>query len=225
MTRVDRAAWYAIVAAVLLFSGVSARSSAQDAAKIATQGNGQGGAPCQSCHQPNGSGQAAAGFPRLAGLNASYLLQQLNAFAKGTRDNPVMKLQADALTDSQRAEMAAYFSQMPPVGTSAANAASFPDPAHIGETLATRGRWSKQIPACEQCHGPGGVGVGGSFPPLVGQSANYLATQLKAFRKGSRHNDPMGLMRHLSQSLSDQDIDAVSHWFAEQPFPSSEPRP
>ena len=222
--RIDRWRGYAIAAAALLMAA-TLPAAAQDAATIAAQGNGKGAAPCQTCHAPDGSGQASGGFPRLAGQNEAYLQAQLEDFASGARDNPVMKLQASALTEDERKALATYFSKMPAVATpDAAGTTPFADPDHVGETLATRGRWSKQVPACEQCHGPGGMGVGANFPPLAGQSANYLASQLKAFRSGSRHNDPMGLMRTISQSLSDQDIDAVAHWFAAQPFPPKESR-
>ncbi len=223
--RIDRWRGYAIAAAALSMTA-ALPAAAQDAATIAAQGNGKGAAPCQTCHAPDGSGQASGGFPRLAGQNAAYLQAQLEAFASGTRDNPVMKLQASALTGEERKALATYFSTMPAVATpDAAGTTPFADPERLGETLATRGRWSKQVPACEQCHGPGGMGVGANFPPLAGQSANYLASQLRAFRSGSRHNDPMGLMRHIAQSLGDQDIDAVAHWFAAQPFPPKESRP
>jgi len=222
--RIDRWRGYAIAAAALLMAA-TLPAAAQDAATIAAQGNGKGAAPCQTCHAPDGSGQASGGFPRLAGQNEAYLQAQLEDFASGARDNPVMKLQASALTEEERKALATYFSKMPAVATpDAAGTTPFADPDHVGETLATLGRWSKQVPACEQCHGPGGMGVGANFPPLAGQSANYLASQLKAFRSGSRHNDPMGLMRNISQSLSDQDIDAVAHWFAAQPFPPKESR-
>lgn len=210
----------------LLACGLAGAVAAQDAASIAAQGNGKGAAACQSCHEVDGSGQAQAGFPRLAGLDALYLQRQLDAFAAGARDNPVMKVEAGALTGQEREAMAVYFSRMPAVATPAVpQATPLVDPDHLGETLATRGRWSLQVPACAQCHGPGGVGVGTNFPPLAGQSATYLAAQLKAFRQGTRHNDPMGLMRHVSQSLSDHDIDAVAHWFAAQPLPARESRP
>lgn len=223
--RIDRWRRCAVAVAALLMGG-TLPAMAQDAATIAAQGNGKGAAPCQTCHAPDGGGQASGGFPRLAGENAAYLQAQLDAFASGTRDNPVMKLQASALTEAERKALAIYFSKMPAVATpDAAGSTPFADPEHLGETLATRGRWSKQVPACEQCHGPGGVGVGADFPPLAGQSANYLAAQLKAFGSGSRHNDPMGLMRHIAQSLGDRDIDAVAHWFAAQPFPPKESRP
>lgn len=69
-------------------------SSAREAAivqgrQIATQGTATGVAPCASCHGARGEGAAA--FPRLAGTGQSYLRAQLDAFAEGSRKNPVMQ--------------------------------------------------------------------------------------------------------------------------------------
>lgn len=191
---------------------------AKDASTIASQGNGRGAAPCQACHGAEGGGQADSGFPRLAGLDAAYLRRQLDALATGTRDNPVMKPVASGLSEEERQAMADYYSRMPVPSNSAATA---PPADGVGAELALRGRWSRQVPACEQCHGPGGVGVGEHFPPLAGQPASYLATQLKAFRQGTRRNDPQELMRHLSKALDDRDIQAVADWFAAQPVPAN----
>jgi hypothetical protein len=46
----------------------------------------------------DGSGQPDVGVPRLAGLTASYLLDQLNYFAAGTRQNTAMGPYARMLT-------------------------------------------------------------------------------------------------------------------------------
>ena len=46
-----------------------------------------------------------------------------------------------------------------------------------------RGAWERNIPECVACHGPAGMGVGASFPPLAGQSAQYLGAQLNAWRR------------------------------------------
>jgi cytochrome c553 len=83
--------------------------------------------------------------------------------------------------------------------------------------LATRGRWSKQVPACIACHGPQGVGVGAQFPPLAGQPAMYIANQLRDWQAGTRKNDPLDMMRRISLALDAPDITAVSEWFAAQP--------
>ncbi len=100
-------------AAVLLLGATSEGVLASDAATIAAQGNGKGMAPCQPCHGADGGGQVAGGFPRLAGLNAAYLRRQLDAFATGTRESPVMKPIASALSAEERQAMAEYFSKLP----------------------------------------------------------------------------------------------------------------
>ena len=93
-----------------------------------------------------------------------------------------------------------------------------PTENNLGERLAERGIWSKQVPGCVQCHGPHGVGVGANFPPLAGQSAFYIANQLHAWQNGTRCNDPLGLMRHVALALNQKDIQAVAEWFAAQPI-------
>lgn len=41
-------------------------------------------------------------FPRLAGVSTAYLRSQLEAFASGTRKNPIMQPIAQALSPEQR---------------------------------------------------------------------------------------------------------------------------
>ncbi|HET6804069.1 MAG TPA: c-type cytochrome [Frateuria sp.] len=190
---------------------------ATSAQALVSQGNGRGAPPCQSCHGADGAGQAAAGFPRLAGLDAAYLARQLADYAGGTRADAVMQPIARALSGDERQAVAAYYGRlpMPTIRQAPRPAANGP-----GATLATRGRWSRRLPACEQCHGPGGVGVGPHFPPLAGQPAAYIQAQLKAWRRGTRRNDPLQLMQHVSRALSDGDMAAVAQWFAAQPLPA-----
>jgi len=213
--------------AAALFAAALFVTSAQatDAATIARQGNGKGAAPCMACHGQDGGGQAVAGNPRLAGLNAAYLRKQLDDFANGSRNSPLMQPSATALNDDERAALAFYYSKLP-LPPALARPATAPPPADsIGAVLATRGAWNRGIPACVQCHGPHGVGVGAHFPPLAGQPAAYIEMQLKAWQQGRRHNDPLQLMQHLSAGLSTQDIQAVATWFAAQPLPAPETAP
>ena len=191
---------------------------AVDAAAITTQGNGKGAAPCMACHGADGGGQAAAGNPRLAGLDAVYLQKQLDDFASGTRASPVMQATATALDEDERQALAMYYSKLPLPPTLAKPTTPLPAADSVGAVLATRGRWSSNVPACVQCHGPAGVGVGAHFPPLAGQPAAYIVAQLKAWQQGARRNDPLQLMQHLSSALSGQDIRAVAEWFAAQPL-------
>lgn len=195
-----------------------------DGAAIAKTGSGAAQA-CQTCHGPAGEGIAQAGFPRLASLGAPYLQRQLAAFADGTRVSAVMMPIAKALSVADRAEVSAYYAALPAPAAaatalptaSAAAAAAAPASAAVGTTLATRGRWADQLPACEQCHGPGGRGVGPDFPPLAGQSATYLASQLTAWKAGARPPGPLGLMAVVAQKLSEAEVRAVAGHYAALP--------
>ncbi|WP_266169243.1 c-type cytochrome [Dyella subtropica] len=189
----------------------SACAGSPDGATLATQGNGRGAAPCAACHGADGGGQTASGYPRLAGLPAEYLRKQLEDFASGIRGNAVMQPVATALNADERATLTAYYASLQPPPAAPTTASS-----SAGPVLADRGRWPQGLPACDQCHGPGGVGVGNSFPPLAAQPASYLANQLRAWQHGTRKNDPLELMRGVAAKLSAADIDAVTAWYAAQ---------
>ena len=193
-----------------------------DGASIAKNGMGAAQA-CQTCHGVAGEGIAQAGFPRLASLGAPYLQRQLDAFAAGTRVNAVMMPIAKALSAADRTAVSAYYAALPIPATPAtalpaAPASPVPSrPTGVGAILATRGRWADTLPACEQCHGPDGRGVGPDFPALAGQSASYLANQLAAWKTGARPPGPMGLMAVVAKKLSDAEVSAVAEHFASLP--------
>lgn len=188
---------------------LAASAFAADPATIARSG-ASGLAPCASCHGAAGEGQAS--FPRLAGMDAGYLARQLDAFASGERASAVMAPVANALAPDDREALAQYYAGLP---VPAPAPRGEPDP--LGARLALHGAWDKGVPACVQCHGPGGRGVGAAFPAIAAQPAGYIASQLKAFRDGQRTNDPLQLMRTPAVRLTDAEIDAVARWFSTQP--------
>ncbi len=73
---------------------------------------------CALCHYPNGQGRTENG--QLAGLAETYILQQLQAFADGTRrsadrrkaNTNEMAMIAASLGDEERKQAAAYFASM-----------------------------------------------------------------------------------------------------------------
>lgn len=170
-----------LLAAAALLAGHAHADDATLGKTIATQGTTTGVAACIGCHGSQGEGNAAAGFPRLAGTNAAYLSAQLAAFADGSRQNPVMQPLSKLLTPHERDAVSAYFAS---------------------------------LPACAQCHGPGGLGVGTAFPPLAGQPVAYIAGQLNGWKHGTRPPGPMALMPAIAGKLSDADIDAVAAYYA-----------
>lgn len=202
----------AIALSLLLASAVPV--GAVDPAAIARSGNGTVAA-CATCHGQDGGGQAS--FPRLAGMNAAYLRKQLQDYADGRRTHAVMQPIATSLTPAEREAMAGYYAALPVPPALRGRAPPVATLGDAGARLATRGKWSEGVPACVQCHGPGGGGVGEAFPAIAGQPAGYIAAQLAAWQAGTRKNDPLELMRHLSARLSRAEVQAVSEWFARQP--------
>jgi cytochrome c553 len=190
-------------------------------ATIAAKGSAGGAVACVSCHGAKGEGNAAAGFPRLAGLNAHYIEAQLDNFADGKRQNPVMAPIAKQLTASERKAVAAYYGALPTAKVVAVVDESALKTGDTGAWLAVRGRWDDNLPACVQCHAPGGVGVGTAFPALAGQPAAYLAAQLHAFKSGARPGGPLDLMTVIAKRLSDADVMAVANHFGGVPSPAS----
>jgi cytochrome c553 len=169
--------------------------------------------PCEACHGEHGEGVAAAHVPRLTGQSAEYLKKQLDDYAAGTRDNPIMQNFAKALSKEQRAQFAMRYALMsapipPPLKT--------PNTHQLarGHQLAFQGDEQRRVPACNGCHGPDGVGVLHAAPYLAGQSADYLASALKTFQQGTRKNDAGELMRSVAKQLNDDDVAAVSSYYA-----------
>jgi len=65
---------------------------------------------CMGCHGPSGNSAMPDMFPRLAGLEEAYLNEQLQAFRSGERANATMQSMANALSDDDIANLAAYLS-------------------------------------------------------------------------------------------------------------------
>jgi thiosulfate dehydrogenase len=166
-----------------------------------------------SCHGTDGSGNAAAGYPGLAGLNADYLAKQLHDFTTDKRHNAIMSPMAKALSKDDIDAVSAYYAAMK--RPSPAQSSISDDDAAIARSLVQYGDWSNRgLPACSQCHGPKGEGVGQHFPELAGQNANYIKAQLQGWQKGTRSNSPLQLMKSVAGKLTDTEINAVAAYYA-----------
>ena len=197
---------------------VAHQAAADDAGeRLANKGATQPGVvACASCHGADGGGNEQSGFPRLAGLYAAYIENQLQAYKQGQTKNPVMAGMAAPLTEQDIKHVAAYYAGLRPVSHAQAPAGVSPV---AGEQLATYGDMQNRgLPACFQCHGPGGRGVGESVPPLVGQPASYIVAQLNAWKSGTRSGEPLGLMKAVAVKLSDAEAQSVAAYLAAQPL-------
>ncbi|WP_462322106.1 c-type cytochrome [Halochromatium sp.] len=184
--------------------------------RLAEQGDASRGlTPCSECHGANGGGSEEVGAPRLAAMGEAYLARQIDNYKDGNRRHPIMQPWADALTADEVQAVAAYYASLPPASNAIVPNDIDPKP---GKWLALYGDWAgRRLPACIQCHGPLGVGVGEYFPALAGQPYNYLVGQLAAWTTGSRKGDPLGMMSAMNRHLSAKESRSVAAFYASIP--------
>ena len=178
-------------------------------------------ATCVACHGVDGN-SAVPTFPKLSGLGHKYLLKQMQDIRDGRRPVALMACQVDNMTDQDLSDIAAFYDAQPRTGGTAD-----PDKVSLGRKVYLGGIAERQVPACSGCHSPTGNGNGpAGYPALAGQHADYVAAQLKMFRKG--YEDPAGrtnggeakIMRTTAFRMSDMEIEAVASYIAGlQPTP------
>jgi cytochrome c553 len=172
-------------------------------------------AVCAACHGADGN-SAVPAFPKLAGQNERYLVKQLNEIKSGVRSVPTMAGQLNAMSDDDIANIAAYYaSQMPSAGQAKA------DLVDLGAKVYRAGSGKRGVAACIACHSPTGAGNGpAGYPSLAGQHADYIAAQLRAFRRGAEYDDgrkndgDTRIMRDIALGMTDKEIDAVASYIA-----------
>ncbi|MEO7064508.1 MAG: cytochrome c [Dokdonella sp.] len=68
---------------------------------------------------------------------------------------------------------------------------------------------------CQACHGAdGNAGTDPQYPRLAGQYRDYMARALHEYKSGDRKNP---IMAGFAATLSDEDIDNVTAYFASLP--------
>ena len=65
--------------------------------------------------------------------------------------------------------------------------------------------------ACGICHGTDGRSVTKDVVALAGLPREHIATQMRAFRDGSR---PATVMHQIAKGYTDEQIDSLAAWFA-----------
>ncbi|BAW79630.1 cytochrome C class I [Candidatus Nitrosoglobus terrae] len=196
---------FATITACVLFT------TASNAALV--EGNAKAGeaitVPCQNCHGPNGNSPNPE-WPNLAGQNATYLKKQLQDFRSGARNSPIMSPMAVGLSDQDINNIAVYYASQK------MNTGKTPEEyVELGKKLFQQGDKESGTPACMSCHGPSGSGnPAAAWPRLSGQNAEYMTSQLQAYRNNERANDPNMMMQGVTRKMSDKDITAISHYLS-----------
>jgi cytochrome c553 len=171
------------------------------AAAAPPKGNAAAGkaaaAVCAGCHGDAGVGGNVPG-PALAGQKAGYLVEAIKAYKTGARSDPMMSGIVKDMGDADIENVAAYFA-----GSKCKSAQNGDKKAATaGQAVAAR---------CAACHGAKGISTQPAWPNLAGQSKDYLAKVLQAYKSGNRKN---GMMDGIAKDLSDADAANVAAYFS-----------
>lgn len=207
----------ACVAAVL---GLLAGAAHTQPARPVPDTMAQRALACTGCHGDQGRSRPDGYVPRLAGKPAGYLLAQLQAFRDSRRSNEVMAALLNPLDDAMLGALADHFAGLSvPYPPPALTMAEGPD-ARRARQLIEEGDAARRIPACSGCHGPALTGVAPHVPGLLGLPADYLLSQLGAWRTGHRLARPPDCMAEVARRLPADDVARVATWLASRPVPA-----
>jgi cytochrome c553 len=187
-------------------------------ARIAS-GNQQNGSfvalNCAACHGDGGISTSGL-VPTLAGMEAAALYKQLDDYHSGKRLWGVMNGVASALTDQDRADVAAYFARrsgglVPITGEGVPQSGRSLRQKDPTIRLIFAGDPDRGLAPCAACHGPDGRMLGA--PSLQGQQAAYIERQLASFAEGMRQNDINRRMRVIAQQLTPDEMKSISAYY------------
>lgn len=147
---------------------------------------------CDNCHGSDGN-SAVSEVPNLAEQHPTYLLTQIDKFAKGQRRYKFMEGLMKALSEDDRVNAAIYYST------------KVVKPAGAGSSALGQGLFAQR---CVPCHGPQGHGTE-NIPRLAGQQIEYLIRSITRYRDqtGERIYAPMSA---TTAGLKDQEIMALA---------------
>jgi cytochrome c553 len=157
--------------------------------------------PCAACHGRDGN-STIPGTPSLAGQPLFFTHWQLIKYRDGRRKDPQMSPFAQSLSDTDMADLAAYYEAQRPRQR----------PATIDGAKVAAGRELAALHHCTSCHKAGLVGQQ-QVPRLAGQDFDYLLKLLRGF-KTKTASDLDGTMTMAAQPLQEQDVLNLVHFMA-----------
>ncbi len=156
---------------------------------------------CGACHGADGNA-TIPGTPSLAGQPVYFTHWQLIKYRDGRRKDPQMSPLAKNLTDTDMADLAAYFAAQ----------RALPRPATTDPAKVAEGKRLATLHHCASCHRPDLSGQQ-QVPRLAGQDYDYLLRLLRGF-KAKTASDLDGTMTMAVQPLRGDDIENLVHYIA-----------
>lgn len=162
---------------------------------------------CQSCHGKDGN-STKPDVPNLAGQNAGYLLDQINRFADGRREDFVMNQLAENFSTEDKINVAIYYYSMPV------------KPRQVNWHLANKGENLYKY-RCSTCHGEQGLGHK-NLARLAGQQPEYVKNALNTFRNSAIRRSSTSssqrtntTMERIARNLTNEQIEQLAEFVAQ----------
>jgi sulfide dehydrogenase cytochrome subunit len=162
------------------------------------------GHTCAGCHGTLGH-SAGDVMPSLAGMNKRYLQKSMLDFRSGARPSTIMGRIARGYSEQEIAAIAAFFSQQDWQQADSA----------VNRKLVKAGKALHEN-QCESCHTHGGRKNDEEVPRLAGQWQPYIYIQLRDMHDIDFEGVQPLKMRQRVQKLSQEEIEALSHFYASQ---------
>ena len=197
----------------LAVSFVTCAALAQDIKGDVAAGESKN-AQCIGCHAIKGyqaSFPEVYKVPMISGQSAKYIVTSLNAYKKGERKHPSMRGIAEALSDQDMADLAAYYSASGVVSGTAALAEK-PSREPVAQVQALLAKAN-----CSSCHGANySKPIDPSYPKLGGQHADYLLVALKSYKvqnnaKVGRNN---AIMAGMAKQYTNAELKLMANYLS-----------
>jgi cytochrome c553 len=153
---------------------------------------------CFRCHGMNAKITIEPNYPKLAGQNTKYLLQQMQDIKSGARANgetAAMKPIISTVNEKEMKAIAKWLSSLTTTVTMPNHANMSTDGAELYQE------------ECSDCHDD-------DAPKMAGQNADYLFQQMKDFKNGKRANGRAKTMKRSLRHVDENEMKAIAEWLA-----------
>lgn len=162
---------------------------------------------CTACHGEDAKTPLQEGYPKLAGQNADYMLQQMKDVKSGARKNgqivDTMKPVIDELKEDEMKALASYLASLKWDSQGNPPAKSLP------------GKALYMTKTCVACHGKEGMKpIMKTYPFLAGQEKTYLLTQMKDIGSKVRANGMSDSMQPVMHLVNDKEKAQIADYLS-----------
>ena len=196
----------------LAVSFVTGSGMAQELSGDAKAGESKN-AMCIGCHGIKGyqaSFPEVYKVPMISGQSAKYIATALNAYKKGERKHPSMRGIAEALSDQDMADLAAYYSGHGVVAGASLAAKPTKEASVDVQALLNKAN-------CAACHGANfSKPIDPSYPKIGGQHADYLFVALKSYKMENNPKVGRGnaIMGGMAKQYTNAELKVLANYLA-----------